>query len=921
MSKKNNSIPRLDLSPQLKRPLSLWNPFDYLRLLYWVFFFPQSLLFYENKYGETESFKEKKNWRRKLELIFHNKNQIKLCLQGLILIVFSPFFLWAISQNSSVNISWIYVLFNLLFSVCLFGVAFAIKFGVSIGVGVGVAVSITMNMVAMLINNTTSNFVVMFVVSVGFGVGISVISSLIVGVIDAVFGFVVGVAFGVAFTFGFIFGVAAGVYSLVVGFTRFGIVVSIGSVVASGVLGLIISVVLGVVISVASLRPENWIIGVLPNLILIQSRSWLFPRISSIPLPLLTTHLEVSLNKEWEQGLENINQILQYSVQFFPAIRAINRALQKIPEEQLIYRISQLSEQIVDWNIVKFLSSSLVQEIQTNFIKGLSISIHELLFFWTRSNHEVDVPAIDTRLDTPSRAVAAGFWHLHEKEPERATEAFSRVRSLQYGEEMFILAQTIAQFKAATEPETIAAIQVSAFPLEHCLRPVTWDIMNNLCCVVEDTKLVLAATSKSARSFALNRAIGQLRTIQDTADTLPQAERGLIIDIAQTWKQALEQISQDVGNISITEPVQNPHVIGDPVVGNLFIGREDIMRQLEELWVMSSQLQSVVLYGHRRMGKTSILLNIANRLGSEVQVVYVNLKSLGMLSEGMGEVFLAISDEISDSLNVSILNEEEFFKHPSITFKRYLKKVIKHLDTTGLIIALDEFETIEESIQVGQLPINFMGVLRGFVQMSPQVAFALAGLHTLEEKMSDYFQPFFGSVHTISVGFLTAAATAQILDNPDPDFPLSYQPEAHEKIYNLTYGQPYLVQLIGFYLVRRYNDQMFEQGNARDPVFTVEDVDAVINGTFFQNGRYYFTGVWGQAAEGAPHQQDVLKVLASYPEGCDRTTLQQTTGLDETPLNDALETLSRHDVIIEAEGNIRIAVELFRMWVEQNQCS
>jgi hypothetical protein len=41
--------------------------------------------------------------------------------------------------------------------------------------------------------------------------------------------------------------------------------------------------------------------------------------------------------------------------------------------------------------------------------------------------------------------------------------------------------------------------------------------------------------------------------------------------------------------------------------------------------------------------------------------------------------------------------------------------------------------------------------------------------------------------------------------------------------------------------------------------------------------------------------------------------------LDETALNNALETLSRHDVIIEAGGNIRIAVELFRMWVKQNQ--
>jgi hypothetical protein len=38
MSKNSQPVPRLDLAPKLSRPLSLWNPFDYLRLLYWVFF-------------------------------------------------------------------------------------------------------------------------------------------------------------------------------------------------------------------------------------------------------------------------------------------------------------------------------------------------------------------------------------------------------------------------------------------------------------------------------------------------------------------------------------------------------------------------------------------------------------------------------------------------------------------------------------------------------------------------------------------------------------------------------------------------------------------------------------------------------------------------------------------------------------------
>ncbi|WP_293154820.1 ATP-binding protein [Okeania sp. SIO2C9] len=372
--------------------------------------------------------------------------------------------------------------------------------------------------------------------------------------------------------------------------------------------------------------------------------------------------------------------------------------------------------------------------------------------------------------------------------------------------------------------------------------------------------------------------------------------------------------------MSITKPIENPYFIGDPVEGNLFLVREDIMRELKELWVMNSQLQSVVLFGHRRMGKTSILRNVANYSGSDIQVVYVNLQNLAAISEGMGEVFLAISDEISEALSFPPPDTDELLKLPQRTFKLYLQQAIKKLDNKRLIIALDEFEEIEKLINAQQLPPNFMAVLRGFVQMSPKIAFAFAGLHTLEEMTEDYFQPFFASVIPIRVGFLNRATTRQLLANPNPDFLLTYEPEAMDRIYDLTFGQPYLVQLLGFLLVRRYNDQMFEQGRPRESVFTVADVEAIIHqNELFQNGRYYFTGVWGQAAQDAPGQQDILRGLAHYPEGCSRATIQEITGLEESILNDALETLARHDVIIETEGNLRFAVELFRRWVVGNR--
>ena len=51
-----------------------------------------------------------------------------------------------------------------------------------------------------------------------------------------------------------------------------------------------------------------------------------------------------------------------------------------------------------------------------------------------------------------------------------------------------------------------------------------------------------------------------------------------------------------------------------------------------------------------------------------------------------------------------------------------------------------------------------------------------------------------------------------------------------------------------------------------------------------------------------------------------RATLQQLTGLDETTINNALDTLFRHDVIVETEENLKFAVELFRRWVVKYQC-
>jgi predicted Rossmann fold nucleotide-binding protein DprA/Smf involved in DNA uptake len=96
-------------------------------------------------------------------------------------------------------------------------------------------------------------------------------------------------------------------------------------------------------------------------------------------------------------------------------------------------------------------------------------------------------------------------------------------------------------------------------------------------------------------------------------------------------------------------------------------------------------------------------------------------------------------------------------------------------------------------------------------------------------------------------------------------------------------------------------------------------VETVINDPeFFKRGRYYFDGVWGQAAQGASGQQAILRALAPHPHGLSIDALAQATAMEEKTLQEALKTLKRHDVVEEREGCWQIIVELFRRWVLQN---
>jgi hypothetical protein len=390
------------------------------------------------------------------------------------------------------------------------GVAFGVAFGVVSGIVGGFAGGVAFNVGA---------FAVAFCIA--WAVASGVVGGLASGVAWAVAsGVVGGLAFGIV-AFGFSFGVVGGL----VGAVASGVVGGLGWALVFGVMGgLAWIVAFGMAISIFVLRLENWLIGLLFNANFFFNRSFFYSRATSLPLPYFSFKIQQWLRQDWETGVYNLDQLLQYSLQFIPVVRAVNRVLSEFPSEQVIYKVSQLAENPYDWNLLRFASEPLAQKLKYEGVRGF-FSFLLFNFFSRWRDNLLSRFDSEPRLDTPSRAAAAGFWYLHEQRSYQAVKAFSVVRTILYGEEMHTLANTLNQFTEAQSLDTITSLKLSPIPPEPQLRPITWNAIKSLNQVIEDLRLVKSGYSRQARSLALNRVIGTPRYFRSSVCHTPTSRK------------------------------------------------------------------------------------------------------------------------------------------------------------------------------------------------------------------------------------------------------------------------------------------------------------------------------------------------------------------------------------------------------------
>jgi hypothetical protein len=274
----------------------------------------------------------------------------------------------------------------------------------------------------------------------------------------------------------------------------------------------------------------------------------------------------------------------------------------------------------------------------------------------------------------------------------------------------------------------------------------------------------------------------------------------------------------------------NPYVAGNPVGDSpAFVGRVDVLREVLRV-LRRSQDNAIVLYGQRRIGKTSILQHLAAWLPREgtYRPVYFDLQDKAPWP--LGRVLRELARSIAHALGQPDPDGSTGFAEilgldPETAFRQeWLPAVLDSLPKgSSLVLLFDEFDVLADP-KVEQAAAAFFPYLRDLLTLDPQrLQFVFVIGRNVDDLASIALSLFKGTLPW-RVSLLSQEDTADLVRLSEKNGTLTWPDEAVEQVWQLTDGHPFLTQQLCSHVWERAYD---EEPDA-PPTVLPKDVDVVV---------------------------------------------------------------------------------------------
>jgi hypothetical protein len=400
----------------------------------------------------------------------------------------------------------------------------------------------------------------------------------------------------------------------------------------------------------------------------------------------------------------------------------------------------------------------------------------------------------------------------------------------------------------------------------------------------------------------------------------------------------------------------NPFIVGNPIrTEKMFYGREDDFRYVRTKLEGTSQGVVVVFCGERRVGKSSILYQVAGgRLGDRFIPVFVDLQEMVIASDS--EFFQRVSRLIAESVaransrslkdasgktdqaaallmataqsaglvrqtipQTAIASLPAFDgRNPYPVFLDYLDEVLGSIGDRTLLILMDEYELLEGKVDDGKLSSELFTFLAGLMDNKERLALIFTGSRRLEERDKKYWRELLRRSLFRKVGFLSEKDTVRLITEPVVGR-VVYGRGVLDVVYRLTAGQPFYTQVICQNVVDYMNEH-------RRNWFTVTDLGHVIT-EIVDNPLPQMIYTWDALSDdeklGLSLLGEVLSDGIAYATAGElRASVKANdypVNLSENTIRLTLEEMFRRELLEkDSADGFRIKIDLLRLWIRRS---
>ncbi|NES20041.1 MAG: AAA family ATPase [Symploca sp. SIO3E6] len=245
--------------------------------------------------------------------------------------------------------------------------------------------------------------------------------------------------------------------------------------------------------------------------------------------------------------------------------------------------------------------------------------------------------------------------------------------------------------------------------------------------------------------------------------------------------------------VSAHEP-RNPYIVGPPIRRlDLLFGRDSVFQFIKDN-LNQDAVKIILLHGQRRIGKSSLLLNIPNFIGED-EFIFVFFDLQNKSSLNLGDVLHQLARKIVKRLGlpsdvITLPSVRELEQDTDIFSNEFLPQINQRLNHKKLVVLLDEFDVLDDDTSSSSFKKLFPYLQSIIYQQQPLVLIPVIGRQPDD---LENFLSLFKDASNKEIGLLDELDTQELITKPAKNL-LKYEPEAIGEIFKLASGYPYFTQ-------------------------------------------------------------------------------------------------------------------------------